>query len=173
MATIQEEIAAGFQAVGTKFKQVLTLIGTLASLNTTDKSSIVNAINEVNTKTANAGAAIDDVTPRSSTVYSSSKTDSQISAATTALKADILGGAGPTVDTLKEIADALAASDSGDDSAIAGLTTAVGNRLRFDAAQTLDSTQKAQGNANLGSVALADFGDPNFSYVNAFNASLV
>lgn len=173
MATTQEEIDLAFLEAGTQFKATRALIGALASLTTTDKASLVAAINEVNAKTAGAGAQIDDVTPRTTTVYSSSKTDSQISAARAALKAEILGGAGATVDTLKEIADLLASSDINDDNALAALTTAVGNRVRFDVAQTLTVGEKAQANTNIGSVSLAQFGDPAHSYRDVLLGALV
>lgn len=168
MATTQEELDLAFTRVGTEFKSVRTLAGLLANLTTTDKASLVAAINEVNAKTAGAGAQIDDVTPRTTTVYSSSKTESAIASATAALKADILGGAGPTVDTLKELADLLAGSTSD----VAALTTALGNRVRFDAAQSLTAPQKVQANSNIGSVSLVQFGDPAHSYRDTFLAAL-
>lgn len=164
MATTQEELDLAFLETGTQFKALRTLIGLLASLTTTEKTNLVAAINEVNAKTAGAGAQIDDATARTTTVYSSTRTEEVIALAMAGVKSDILGGAGPTVDTLKEIADLLASSDIDDDNAIAALTTALGNRLRFDAAQTLTAPQKVQGNANLGSVSLAQFGDPAHSY---------
>lgn len=168
MATIQEELDLAFTEVGTQFKSVRTLAGLLASLSTNDKSSLVAAINEVNAKTAGAGAQIDDTTPRTTTVYSSSKTEAAIASATAALKVDILGGAGPTVDTLKELADLLAGSSSD----VAALTTALGNRVRFDAAQSLTAPQKIQANANIGSVSLVQMGDPAHSYRDVLLAAL-
>lgn len=173
MATTQDELDLAFVEVGTQFKSLKTLIGLLASLSTTDKSSIISAINEVNAKTASAGAAIDDTTARSSTVYSSTKTDAQITSATAALKADILGGAGPTVDTLKEIADLLTSVDATDDSVVAALTTVVAGKLAFDGAQTLTAPQKVQVNTNAGSVSLVQFGDPAHSYKTVLLAALV
>lgn len=164
MATTQAELDQAFVEVGTQIKATRTLVGLLASLTTTEKSNLVAAINEVNAKTAGAGAQIDDVTARTTTVYSSSRTDAQIATARAALKAEILGGAGATVDTLQEIATLLANSDIDDDNAIAALTTALGNRVRFDAAQTLTAPQKVQANDNIGSVSLVQFGDPAHSY---------
>lgn len=168
MATIQEELDLAFVEVGTQFKAIGTLIGALSSLTTTDKANLVSAINEINAKTASAGAQIDDETTRTSTVYSSTKVEALVDGALLELKNEILGGAGPTVDTLKEIADLLASSDSD----VLALTTAVGNRLRFDETQTLTVPQKAQGNSNLGSVSLVQMGDPNHSYRDTFLAAL-
>lgn len=58
--------------IGTEFKTVYGKIGNLASLTTTEKGTLVGAINEVK---ASAGVQIDDVTASSTTVYSSSKTN--------------------------------------------------------------------------------------------------
>lgn len=172
MATTEDEIKLFATEVGTQFKAVRTLIGLLSSLTTAEKTNLVAAINEINAKTAGAGAQIDDVTARSTTVYSSSKVVSAIDEARAALKAEILGGAGATVDTLQEIATLLANSDIDDDNAIAALTTALGNRVRFDAPQTLTAPQKVQANANIGSVSLAQFGDPTTSYRDVLLAAL-
>lgn len=172
MATTEAEIKLAFTEVGTKIKETRTLMGLLSSLTTIEKSSLVAAINEINAKTAGAGAQIDDVTARSTTVYSSSKVVSAIAEARAALKTEILGGAGATVDTLQEIATLLANSDIDDDNAIAALTTALGNRVRFDAPQTLTAPQKVQANANIGSVSLAQFGDPAATYRDVFLAAL-
>lgn len=171
MATTEDEIKLFAVEAGTQVKALKALLGLLASLTTTEKTSLVAAINEVNAKTAGAGAQIDDTTPRTTTVYSSSKTDSQISDARAALKAELLGGAGSAFDTLKELADLITNSDIDDDAALAALTTAVGNRIRFDTAQTLTAPQKAQANANMGSVSLAQFGDPAASYRDTFLAA--
>lgn len=173
MATTQEELDLAFVEVGTQFKQVKTLIGVLANLTTTEKSNLVGAISEVKNALANAGATINDAAASTTTVYSSSKTVTEINNRAASLKTEILGGAGTTIDTLKEIADLLVASDLADDNALAALTTAVGNRARFDAAQTLTAPQKAQVNLNIGSLSLADFGDPAHSYKTVLLNALV
>lgn len=73
------------------------------------------------------------------------------------------------LDTLNELAAAL-----GDDANFATTTsTALGYRLRFDAAQTLDATQKAQGIANLGAISSTDVGDISTNFVTVFEAALV
>ena len=172
MASTEAELKLAFTEVGTQLKAIRTLTGLLTSLTTTEKTNLVAAINEVNAKTAGAGAQIDDETARASTVYSSSKVVQAISDARASLKTEILGGAGATVDTLKEIADLLSSSDISDDNAIAALTTALGNRVRFDAAQTLTAGEKAQANDNMGSVSLAQFGDPAATYRDVFLAAL-
>lgn len=67
--------------IGTEFKNVYSEIGDITTLTTTAKSSAVAAINELKTDLSGAGAVINDTTASGSTVYSSTKTNSQISAA--------------------------------------------------------------------------------------------
>ena len=105
---------------------------------------------------------IDDASTGSDRAWSASKTSSAIASSAQATKDALLGGAGAAYDTLGEIAALMQA----DDTAQAALTTAVGNRLRFDAAQTLTTAQKAQVCANAG------IGDPDTNYVTAFEAGL-
>lgn len=172
MASMEAELDLAFVEVGTQIKLTRNIIGLLANLTTTDKSSVVAAINELRGSISGAGAVINDTSASNSSVYSSSKTATEIVNASAALKTELLGGAGPTIDTLKEIADLLVASDVNDDNALAALTTAVGNRIRFDAAQTLTAPEKVQANANLGSVSLVQLGDPAHSYKTVFTAAL-
>ncbi len=72
-------------------------------------------------------------------------------------------GAGAALDTLSELAAAL-----GNDAGFAStVTTALGYRLRFDAAQALTTGQKTQACANLG------IGEPDTDFVTKFNSGLV
>lgn len=138
----EAQVDALSAAVATAVNARKAAIGTLASLTTTDKSSLVAAVNEVKASVGGAGASINDTTPSLTTVYSSTKTDAQIAAATAALVASAPG----TLNTLDELAAAL-----GDDANFAATTTtALGNRVRYDAAQTLTGPQQAQALANLG-----------------------
>ncbi len=139
----EAQIDALAAAIATSVNARKTATGDLASLATTAKSSLVAAINEV---FAAAGGTINDSTTSTGTTWSSTKIADAVAAAVTS----ILGpGVGSAYDTLKELQTAL----EGDDTDISGLLTAVGNRLRFDAAQTLTSPQKAQALTNLGIVA--------------------
>jgi len=65
--------------------------------------------------------------------------------------AALKAGVDPAYDTLVEIAAKL----QDDDTAIAGILTALGNRLRFDSVQTLSGGEKAQAVSNLGLGAAA------------------
>lgn len=143
-------------AIGGDIKGLLSTRGTMASLTTSEKSNLVGALNELKSAidAVEAGSgAIDDSSTDTDTTWSSSKINTAISAAIAAL----VDGAPSALDTLKELADEL----DNQESAAAALTTAVGNRVRYDAAQTLDSTQKAQANANIGSLSLVNSGDPD------------
>jgi len=162
--SLQTQINSLVLRVAEEFNTVKGRTGNLTSLSTTDKTSLVAAINEVMAAVANA-ALIDDVQVTTTTAYSSSK----IVALLDALKTEILGGADPAYDTLLELQQALQADQSG----IAALTAAIALRVRYDAAQTLTAGEQAQARANIGAVASTDVGDVNTDFVAIFNAALV
>lgn len=165
MATLKTRIEDGFTRVGTEFKTVKAMIGILSSLTTTDKSNLVAAINEVRASIPAGGASINDTTASGSSVYSSNKTNAQIAAATAAL----VNSSPAALDTLKELADAL----GGDAAFSTTIATALGKRVRFDAAQTLTAPEKAQAGANMASAQLVDTGTLDTDFVAVFNAALV
>lgn len=151
--------------VGTEFKAVYAKIGTLTSLTTTNKTDLVSAINEVKASVSGAGAVINDTTASTSSVYSSTKTDSQISTAVS----NLVASSPATLDTLNELAAAL-----GNDANYATTTsTALGNRVRFDAAQTLTGPQQTQAQTNLGVTSSTNVGDTTSDFVATFNAALL
>lgn len=180
MPTTDQNIQNGILRLTTQAKLLKTLINgnlaDLSGLNTTAKSNLVSAVNEVlslaQAATSSGGAVIDDATARTTTVYSSSKVTADIAAARAALKDEILGGAGAAFDTLSELNTLISAGDQADQNAITALNTALGNRVRFDAAQTLTVAQKATATANIGAVALADFGSTTTDYVALIEANL-
>lgn len=148
----EQLLDAALAAVATRYNTMKSNAGTLASLTTADKSNLVAAINELVTAIAglSGGSEISDGTTDGTHTWSSTKINSEIVAAKSAVVAQLLGGASAAWDTLQELKGLLDASDTADDNALAALTTAVGSRLSFDAAQALDSTQKAQALSNLG-----------------------
>lgn len=132
--------------VATETKSLRTLLNgnqpTNAALLTTAKGNLVAAINELYGSIGNAGAQINDGVTNGTTTWSSTKTQTQINIATAAL----VDAAPGTLDTLNELAAAL-----GDDANFATtINTALGNRVRFDAAQTLTTAQQIQARANIG-----------------------
>ena len=102
MATQQQRITELAQAIAADIKRLTTNQGTLTALTTTDKTSLVKAINELKSSIANA-TNINDTSTSKSATWSSDKINSSINNAVSAL----VGGAGTTLDTLKELADAL------------------------------------------------------------------
>jgi len=162
--SLQSQLNSFVLRVADEFNTVKGRTGTLSSLTTTDKSSLVAAINELKTAILTA-VAIDDIAIATTSTYSSSKIVSVLDA----LKADIRGGADPAYDTLLELQQAL----QNDQTGIAALTAAIDNRVRFDAVQTLTVPQQTQARANIGAVASSDIGDTNTDFVTIFNAALV
>lgn len=160
--------------ISTEVKALRTLINgnatDLAALTTTAKTTLVAAVNEVNAKPA-GGAAISDTTTATTTVWSSNKTNSEITAARAAVKSEILGSGVPAaLDTLDELAAAL-----GDDANFAATTTtALGNRVRVDtAAQGLTSTQQSNARTNIAAAGSVEVGNVEQDLVAVFNAGLV
>ena len=100
--TLEARVVALAQAIGTDVKTLTTAVGSLGSLTTTAKSSLVAAINEIAQAAASA-TGIDDGVISGASTWSSTKISSEISGAVS----DLVGGAGAALDTLKELADAL------------------------------------------------------------------
>ena len=150
--------------VAQEFNDVRAKAGNLANLTTTDKSSLVAAINELKAAVL-ASNAIDDSQIATTSTYSSSKIVTLLDA----LKAEILGGADAAFDTLLEIQQLLQNGTSGLDALLA----AVNNRVRFDAAQTLTAAEAAQARSNIGAVAASDVGDTDTDFVAVFEGALL
>lgn len=144
-----------------------TYIKTAASLKQADKL-IDTALKQLADRVAQiegggTGVQIDDDAGLGDTgvVWSADKSTKAIANANAELKDEILGGAGGAYDTLKELQDLLIAE--GD--AVAALTVAVNNRVRFDDVQTLTQAQKVQACTNIG------IGDPETDLVAAYTAA--
>lgn len=151
--------------IGTEFKALRTLLnGNQANnlaLVTTAKGNLVAAINELAGRPQ--GVAISDTGTSTGSVWSSQKVADQIN---TAL-AGITAGAPAALDTLSELATAL-----GNDANFgATITTALANRVRYDAAQTLTAQQKLQARQNIDAASATDVGPTDVDFVAIFNAS--
>ena len=156
MATQQERITLLVQAIAKDIKTLTTSQGSLTALTTTNKTSLVAALNELKTAIANATEVNDSVTNTSAT-WSSQKINTAITSAVSTL----VNGAGTTLDTLKELADAL-----GNDANFATtIATQMGKRVRVDAPQTFTVIEQAQGCANLG------IGNPDTDFVVVYNTA--
>lgn len=137
--SLQTRLSDLITAIGTDYKQMRTWItgsssGSLSALTTTTKTDLIAAINEVNAKPSS------EVTPGD----------------LANLKTEILGAGVPAaLDTLDELAAAL-----GDDANFAAsITTALGNRVRVDAAQAFTGPQQTQGCSNIGAQESASIGN--------------
>ncbi len=140
------------------------LAGDLASLATTDKTTLVAAINEVLT-VAGSAAVINDTVPSLTTTYSGTKIDAEISQAV----ADLVDSAPGLLDTLGELATAL----QGNDADIAGILTAQSLRVRVDtAAQGLSAAQMGNARTNIDAVGAGDIGDFDRDFVADFEGAL-
>ena len=149
--------------VAQEFNDVRAKAGNLTNLTTTDKTSLVAAINELKAAVVSS-AVIDDAQVSATTTYSSTK----MVALLDTLKAEILGGADAAYDTLLEIQQMLQNGTSGLDA----LLTAVNHRVRFDAAQTLTVAEQQQARSNIGAVAAGDVGDTDTDFVAVFEGAL-
>lgn len=110
----------------------------------TDVEAALQEVKTVADAAAGGGVTINDAATNTTQTWSSQKSTDYVAAQIAA----VINSAPAALDTLDELAAAL-----GDDANFAStVTTALANRLRFDAAQTLTSPQKAQGQANLGVV---------------------
>lgn len=179
MASLATTLQNFATRVGTEFKTLRGTLGTNSALSTSDKTTLVAAINEVNNRLGSAGAQIDDATPRTTTAYSSSKTNSVATAAANAAVAAVINGAPTAFDTLKEIADYIAS----DQSNATAFQTALDNRISVAATQTYTAAQVTAGLANLVALGAAkqsdlttltnNVGDTTVDLVTAFNNALV
>lgn len=97
----------------------------------------------------NAAKEIKDSATGTGTTWSSSKISSELTAAKNEVKNDLLGGAGAAYDTLKELRDLIASNAS----SIEALEALAAGHVRFNAAQTLTDTEKAQARSNIGAAA--------------------
>lgn len=152
--------------IGTECKSIRNVTGDKTSLTTTDKTTLVAAINELNTLLSSTTEILDSATAGNTTkTWSADKIITELNATKTA----ILNGAPAAYDTLLEIANKLAS----DDGVTAGLLTSIGNKVAYDQAQSLTTPQKAQAIANIGAISAADVGDVNTNFVTTFEGALV
>ena len=161
--TLETKIIAVVQAIGADIKDLRTKQGDLTALSTTAKGSLVAAINELYTLLGSSGAVIDDNVGDGATsvTWSADKIFDTIEAAKTAVKAELTDGASTALDTLAELAAAL----GNDPNYAATIATELGNRVRYDAAQTLTTAQKLQACTNIG------VGDPEHDFVTDYTTA--
>ena len=155
MATnLSAQISALATQVGTDIKGILSSVGNLGSLTTTQKASLVVALNELKASLADLegklGAQIDDAKNSLTTTWSSQKISTQITSAVNSL----VDGAPGTLDTLKELAEALTQNKD----AISALQALAAGHVKFDSVQSLSSEQQKQARENIGAASSVDVG---------------
>lgn len=167
VAAINEAVDS-ISAAQTTLNGYATRLSTVESKASTNASDITAAKGNITTLQSSLGTLqtelkalkdkvasatnIDDTKAGTATTYSSSKIESDITAAKQAVKNDLLGGAGAAYDTLKELADLITSNKD----AIDALKEVAAGHVKYDTAQTLTDVQKKQARDNIGAGAAAD-----------------
>lgn len=155
--SMEQELIALVEAFGADIKAERAARGNLSALNTTDKNSVVAAINELLGLIGGSGAVIDDMGTSSGVAWSAAKIQAEL----LALRDGILGGASEAYDTLLELQELA----TGNASTAAALADSINNRVRYDQAMTLTEAQQRQAAQNIG------VGDPFVDLVAVYNAA--
>ena len=159
MAVLTQSINDGFAQITTLLKQVNTTLkgnqGDLTKLSTADKTSLVNALNELKSAIDNKSAINDSQTTTANT-WSATKISNEIATAIT----NLINGADASSDTLKELADKIAALVQADN----GLVSA-------SQSQAFNEQQKAQARSNIDVYSKAEIGDINTNFVTTINTT--
>jgi len=155
MATRRERISAAFLRVTAKLNDLFSTIGTLSSLSTTNKSSVVAAINEVKSiadVAIGGGVSINDTVTVTTSTWSSQKIKNEITA-------DIAGAL--EGEDLSDLASQVTANAQAD----AGFVSVA-------AAQSFSAVQQTQGRTNLNAANGIEVGDTDHDFVAEINSAL-
>ena len=159
MAVLTQSINDGFAQITTLLKQVNTTLkgnqGDLTNLSTANKTSLVNALNELKTSIDNK-TSIDDSQSTAANTWSATKINNEITTAITKL----INGADVSSDTLKELADKIAALAQADN----GLVSA-------SLSQAFTQQQKLQARSNIDVYSKDEIGDINTNFVTTINTT--
>lgn len=141
--TSSEQISLLAQTIDTDIAQLLAAIGDLSALTTTEKASLVVALNELKASLSSIDLTkiIDDNKTTTNLTWSSTQISKAISDAVAAL----VNGAPEAMDTLKELADVIASNKD----AIEALQTIAAGHVKYDAVQTLTTAQKTTARKNI------------------------
>lgn len=150
--TLSAQISALATQIGSDIKTLIAHDGDLSALTTQQKASLVLALNELKAGLTavegKLGAQIDDSSSGTDKTWSASKINSAITEAVNAL----INGAPDTLDTIKEVADAITANKD----AIAAIQAVAAGHVKYDGAQDLTSEQKTQARTNIDAAGKAD-----------------
>lgn len=159
MAVLTQSINDGFAQITILLKQVNTTLkgnqGDLTKLSTADKTSLVNALNELK-NTIDNKTSINDSQNTTANTWSATKISNEITQAIT----NLINGADVSSDTLKELADKITALAQADN----GLVSA-------NQAQAFNEQQKAQARSNIDVYSKAEIGDINTNFVTTINTT--
>ena len=159
MAVLTQSINDGFAQITTLLKQVNTTLksnqGDLTKLSTANKTSLVNALNELKTLIDNK-TSINDSQSTTTNTWSATKISNEITTAITKL----INGADSSSDDFKDVADKIAALIQADN----GLVSAI-------QAQSFTAAQKLQARSNIDVYSKAEIGDINTNFVTTINTT--
>ena len=159
MAVLTQSINDGFAQITTLLKQVNATLkgnqGDLTKLSTADKTSLVNALNELKITIDNKSAINDSQTTTANT-WSATKISNEITTTITKL----INGADVSSDTLKELADK-----------IASLAKTHNGLVSANQAQPFTAAQKLQARNNIDVYSKAEIGDINTNFVDTINTT--
>ena len=157
MAVLTQSINDGFAQITTLLKQVNNTLkgnqGDLTKLSTADKTSLVNALNELKT-TIDTKTSINDSQNTTVNTWSATKISNEITTAIT----NLINGTDASSDTLKELADKIAALAQADN----GLVSA-------KISQSFTAPEKLQARNNIDVYSKAEIGDINTNFVTTIN----
>ncbi|MBP7454434.1 MAG: hypothetical protein KA914_16770 [Ottowia sp.] len=170
--TLEQRLILLAQGIGADIKALNLGQGVLTDLDTTTKTSLVAAVNELKgivDGLSGGGAVIDDGAGDGATTvtWSANKIFDAIADASAALKNELTNGAGAALDTLAELAAAL----GNDPNFAAAIASEIAARVRYDAAQALSAPQQAQARDNIGAQAAAAVGDTDHDFVADYNTA--
>ena len=159
MAILTQSINDGFVQITTLLKQVNSTLksnqGDLTKLNTADKTSLVNALNELKTSIGNQ-TLINDSQNTTANTWSATKISNEITTAIT----NLINGADASSDTLKDLVDKIAALAQAD----IGLVST-------SQPQSFTAAQKLQARSNIDVYSKAEMGDINTNFAATINTT--
>ena len=159
MVVLTQSINEGFAQITTLLKQVNNALksnqGDLTKLSTTDKTSLVNALNELKTTIDNK-TSINDSQNTATNTWSATKISTEITKAINTL----INGADSSSDDFKDVTDKITALMQADN----GLVSA-------SQAQAFTVAQKLQACSNIDVYSKAEIGDIDTNFVTTINTT--
>lgn len=155
VTTLNQQIQNLATQIGSDVKTLIANQGNLTALTTSQKASLVLAINELNSAISqiDTSKVIEDAQTSADKTWSSNKIVSEITTKCNEVKSALLGGAGDAYDTLQELATLIEDNKE----LINSLQELAGAHVRYDAAQQLSPEQKSQARSNIGAADDADY----------------